>query len=239
MKMKIKKQNFRIAWYTCLSIALLILSFCITVQYHTQKIADNTLENQDTDDLVAMVRSLNEKRDDLETELDNLNRTYQSLDYAEHIEKQLQQLSMVIGTTAVSGPGISITITADSPILNLDLVDIVNELKVSGAEAIAINNIRITTQSHIAQEQDAKGNNVITLDNQKLLTPIVITAIGNPDTLEKGLTLTGGIIDNLTTLYNIRPIIKQEEKIYIPKATINQTPTYKKTVSDTETQSNK
>ncbi|MDD2569159.1 MAG: DUF881 domain-containing protein, partial [Clostridia bacterium] len=121
-----------------------------------------------------------------------------------------------------------ITITADSPLMNVDLVDIINELRVTGAEAIAVNDVRITSYTSIGEGVDANNNAIITINGSRLLTPVVIKAIGKPATLQEGLTFPGGIIDNLNTLYNIYPTIKQSEKLTIPAANVNTDPIYKK-----------
>ncbi len=208
--MKLKK------WSLPLAFSLLVLGLLAGVQYNTQQELANSLSSQQTSTLVTMVQNLHEKRNALETELQNLTRTYNSISLVTSLEKQIKQLQIFAGTTNVIGPGISITITTDSYLINLDLVDLVNELWATGAEVIAINDIRINTTSQIASETDANQQPIITLNGKKLLSPIVIKAIGDPTTLETGLTFTGGIIDNLNTLYHVYPTIKQEASLRIP-----------------------
>ena len=215
------------------SIALLILSFSITVQYSAQQVYETSLQNLDTDELVTMVISLTDKQESLSAELDELSIANNTLDSTETLENQINQLSLTTGTTDVCGPGISITITADSPIISYDIIDILNELKVSGAEAVAINDHRISYTDRFANELDDKGNTIITLNGEKLLTPIIITAIGDPEALDKGLNMVGGIIENLNTLYNVYPQVKQEELIIMPKLDIA-TPSYKKSITNSE-----
>ena len=222
------KPNNKRPWQIPLAIALLIFGFLITIQYNTQVQLNNSLQNQKTEDLVALVKSLNENRNSLESELAELTNTYSSLDLQDSLEKQIQQLSCFIGTVPVTGPGITITITGDSPILNVDLVDIINELRVTGAEAIAINDTRVTAYTSIAHAVDANNNPFITINGNRLLTPIVIKAIGKAETLKEGLTFPGGILDNLNTLYSIYPTIKEMDTINIPAANVITDPIYKK-----------
>jgi uncharacterized protein YlxW (UPF0749 family) len=54
-----------------------------------------------------------------------------------------------------------------------------------------------------------------TVDGERLYYPIVIEAIGDANTLEKGLTFTGGIIDNLNS-FSIYPQIEQKQEVVIP-----------------------
>lgn len=208
------------------SLALTLLSFAIVCQINFEYNSAQALENQSTESLVAMVRSLNEYRANLDDELTALEKSRNNLSATAALEKQLQNSHIFAGLTAVHGPGISVTITADYDIYDMDIIDIANELKVSGAEAIAINNHRLTAKSHITSETDQNDQLYLALDGERLLTPIVVTAIGDAATLEKGLLFTGGIIDNLNTLYGIYPIVRQEEDITIPAANINTSPAY-------------
>jgi len=223
------------------SIAILILTFTITIQYDAQRAYENSLENLNTEDLVTIVKSLTERQDSLSAELDQLTILSTSQDNTETMQKQINQLSLITGSVAVSGPGVAISITADSPIVSYDIIDIINELKVSGAEAIAINDHRLTYTDRFNSEVDEKGNTIIFLNGEKLLSPIIITAIGNPDSLDKGLNMVGGIIENLNTLYNVYPQIRQMEKITMPAINVNTQPSFKKpsTATVTTTQTNK
>lgn len=207
-------------------VALTFLSFAIVCQINFESNSVQSLENQSTDTLVAMVRSLNDYRNRLNNELTQLERTESSRSVAIRLEQQLNSARIFAGAVAVSGPGISVTITADYDLYSMDVIDIVNELKVSGAEAIAINNQRLTSRTHLTQETDSDEHLFLALNGERLLTPIVITAIGDPATLEKGLTFTGGIIDNLNTLYGIYPIVRQEQEIVVPAANLNLNPAY-------------
>jgi uncharacterized protein YlxW (UPF0749 family) len=213
-------------WQTPLFIALFMFGLLISTQYSTQQALVNSLSNQDQEDLVTLVKSLNEKRTKLELEVDTLIKNKQSLDekatlgsdLVANLQAELRQLKIINGTVPVHGPGVVITITGDSNLMYLDLIDLVNELWVSGAEAVAINDHRIENNTTIYHAEDANHRLVITINGKPLLSPVVIKAIGNPDTLEKGLTFTGGIIDSLNTLYQVFPVVKKQEDVVIPAA---------------------
>ena len=215
-------QNLK--WQIPLAIALLLFGFLLMAQYRTQIEIGNSLNFQKTEDLVTIVKSLDEKRTNLEAEYNELQKTYEALlekqqageSLNSNLEKEIIQLEMALGTVAVTGPGITVTISGDSNLIATDLVDIVNELWVTGAEAVAINDIRYDAYTSITEEIGATGGSMITVNGYPLLYPVVIKAIGNADTLEKGLTFTGGIIDNLNTLYKVYPQVKKEESITIP-----------------------
>lgn len=218
-------------WQIPLFIALFLFGLLVSTQYTTQQALINSLSDQDQEDLVTLVKNLNEKRGKLELEVDTLLKNKQSLDekaalgsnLVADLQAELRQLKIINGIVPVHGPGVVVTITGDSNLMYLDLIDLVNELWVSGAEAIAINEHRIENNTVISQAEDVNHRLVITVNDKPLLSPVVIKAIGNPDTLEKGLTFTGGIVDNLNTLYQVYPVVKKQEDVVIPAGSTNVT----------------
>ena len=84
----------------------------------------------------------------------------------------------------------------------------------AGAEAIAINETRVNFNTVIFYGE-VNNSMYITANHIPLSFPITIKAIGNPNTLDKGLTLPGGIIDNLA-LFQAFPEIEQQEELVLP-----------------------
>lgn len=211
-------------WQLPLFIAFLVFGLLISTQYNTQLAVLDSLTGQSTEDLVSLVKSLNENRNKLEEEVNSLLLTKRSLDeqvlagsiLVTNLNNEIKQLKVINGTVPIHGPGVRITITVDSNLYYRDLIELVNELWVSGAEAISINEYRIENNTMISEAEDANERLVITVNNKPLLSPVVIKAIGHPDTLDKGLTFPGGIIDNFNTLYQVFPVIKKEENVVIP-----------------------
>ena len=98
-----------------------------------------------------------------------------------------------------------------------DILMIVNELRDAGAEAISINDERITAISEIRC-----AGSVVSINNVKVGTPFIINAIGDPDTLESALLFRGGILSQLVG-YGFEFDIKKQEEVTIPayKGAIN------------------
>lgn len=65
-------------------------------------------------------------------------------------------------------------------------VDVVQELRDAGAEAVAVNGLRVGARSSFATEDDR-----VLLDGRPLKEPYRIEAIGSPETLEGGLEIPG------------------------------------------------
>lgn len=213
------------SWYISLTIVFVFLGFLLSTQFHTQQKVLTALDAQRKEDLITVWKNLDDKNRTLQQEMETLDEAYRQLlaqsqeetSAIKTITDDINRLKLVSGVTPVTGPGITVTITGDAPLLFLDLVDLVNELWATGAEAISINEHRITGNTSISEASDAFSF-YITINGEKLLYPVVIKAIGDPHTLEKGLTFTGGLIDIWKTQFSIYPEVQQREEINIPAA---------------------
>ena len=140
------------------------------------------------------------------------------------IVEENNKLRMFAGLTDVSGRGVSVTIN-DSPkagqsgdgvssdaflVHAEDILSILNELNVAGAEAIAINGQRIVSTSAVRC-----AGSVVNVNDVKIAAPFVITAIGDPDILEAALVFPGGVVDSLKP-WGIEILIKKLETVEIP-----------------------
>jgi uncharacterized protein YlxW (UPF0749 family) len=102
------------------------------------------------------------------------------------LDGEIETLAVNAGMMAVSGPGLVITVDdaqRDLPgtggrILDSDLQALVNGLWAAGAEAIAIDDHRLTALTSIRFAGQA-----ITVDYRSLTPPYVVEAVGDPNTL--------------------------------------------------------
>lgn len=210
-------------WRTPVLITFLLLGIMISVQFHTQQVFLSDLSLQKTDDLVLILQRLHDNRGKLEAELHTLEQQQQAIgnaatdgaSLADNLTKESNRLQTAIGLIPVKGPGVTVIIPADSPIVYLDLVDIINELWASQAEAISINNRRVTAWTTIFWN---KQKMTITVNGSDLTFPCTIKAVGNPETMESGLRLLGGVLDNLA-IYKIYPIVNRSPELDLPAAT--------------------
>lgn len=136
---------------------------------------------------------------------------------SELVKTELDQLQMSLGQTDVEGEGIVVTLKdpTNDEIENINashLLEIVNALKLAGAEAISINDERIITMSEIV----LINYSLITINQTRVLSPYVIKAIGNQSYLESTLLGNGGKVDDLKKAGYDVPIEKKN------KVTINQ-----------------
>lgn len=117
------------------------------------------------------------------------------------VEQELAKTNMYLGKTDVEGQGIKIIMKdVNGEDVNLisaeDLLVIVDYLKLAGAEAISINEERIINMSDIVYV----NNFIIYVNQQRILSPYVIKAIGDPTKLESTLLGNGGYVELLRNI---------------------------------------
>jgi uncharacterized protein YlxW (UPF0749 family) len=114
------------------------------------------------------------------------------------VADRVRALELATATTPVSGPGVVLTVTDADPeaelapdprlrggspldgrVLDRDLQDIANGLWAAGAEAMAINGVRLSSRAAIRSAGEA-----VLVDFRPLSPPYRIEAIGRPATLE-------------------------------------------------------
>lgn len=102
---------------------------------------------------------------------------------------RLSQYEVASGTAAVAGPGLVVEVSdappvdgtqsPESRVQDLDLQVLVNGLWASGAEAITVNGVRLTSLSAIRTAGQA-----ILVDLVPLSSPYTVSAIGNPQEMQ-------------------------------------------------------
>ena len=141
----------------------------------------------------------NQKYEETSDKIEEYKKTKQSNEETEKLmNSELEQVNLTLGKTDVEGQGIEIIIreNEDEQIDRItadDLIVIVNALRLSGAEAISINDERIINMSDIV---DISGS-FIKVNGQRILAPYVIKAIGDSTYLESGLIGNGGHVDSM------------------------------------------
>jgi Uncharacterized protein conserved in bacteria len=180
---------------------------------------ENSETTTEIDQLQKQITDLSKKNYDLHSQL---NKYEQNANNQVELEKQMvDQLSdsnLLLGNLAVQGPGIvltltpSITDTENGYLGAEELIYLINHLNFAGAEAISINNIRITQQSTITNS----SKNI--LINNDIISPkniIIIKAIGDKKNLYSVLNFQGELsYQNLNSYINV---IELTDNIIIPK----------------------
>ncbi|GAC1669453.1 MAG: hypothetical protein NVS9B8_12250 [Candidatus Limnocylindrales bacterium] len=178
---------------TLASVAL-ILGLLVVVQLRGQA-GGSALQSKSAQDLTTLVANLNTENDRLRAEISNLQTQFDELttDRANgatsvgQIAADLGRIRAWTGLDPVAGRGVQITIGGSIDAGAVD--DLLNELRNAGAEAVAIEDIRVIARTTISGSPGS-----LDVDGFLLREPFVVRAIGKPETLVGSLTRVGGII---------------------------------------------
>jgi uncharacterized protein YlxW (UPF0749 family) len=191
-------------WYDrpLLAAGCLLVGFILVVAYvHANRSAP--AEAKVTSDLIGRVRSAQSTASNLQRSADHLDVTVKqqrdaALSGAGGLGPSLRAAELAAGVEAVRGPGVIVTLS-DPPtptatptggragttplsethiLTDRDVRSVVNELWADGAEAISVNNIRLTATSAIRFAGQA-----VLVDFEPIIGPYQIRAIGDSGTL--------------------------------------------------------
>lgn len=180
-----------------------ILGFMLAYQFKALLKQDQNISAaKKTSDITVEIEQYKKQKDVLEKKVNELE--LQVKDYeknaanenetTKNLYKELQNTRALLGLTDVEGEGVNVYLTPDSSLFSNNvgkitdrhLVYLVNELRFSGAEAISINDIRITDRSGIRN-----AGEYIIINGADRVSPskrIVIKAIGDKNLLYSGLS---------------------------------------------------
>lgn len=144
----------------------------------------------------------------------------------EEVGKEIFENRLQLGNIAVQGPGLRIVLKdADKKLFeggtyeenqlklihNTDLIQVINDLKNSGAEAISLNGQRITNTSDVYCDGTLIGIN----GGIKLLAPFYIDVIGDKASIREYMLRSDGYLQILM-VRKIYVDIQEKDKIIVP-----------------------
>lgn len=187
------------------SIVCCILGFMVAYQFRmlNSKNNSNVVLSKDSADITVEIEQYKKQKDELEKKVNELQSQLKNYENAaagkseasKELLKELDSTRLLIGSTDVHGEGVIVYLTPENELFSnnniahvtdRDLVYIVNELRFAGAEAISINDIRITGMAGIRNS----GNYIIVNGDDKISpeSRIVIKAIGDKNLLYSDLS---------------------------------------------------
>lgn len=145
---------------------------------------------------------------------------------------RIADLEQAAALDAVRGPGITVTLTdpaarpdlsdrsrpgvgATPVILDRDLQSVVNSLWASGAEAVAVGDVRVGPGVTIRQAGGA-----MLVDNQPVPSPYVVAAIGPPSRLQTGFVVSDAYqrMSGVAQVYGAGFTIAEHDDLRLPGA---------------------
>ena len=198
-------------------LVCIILGFMITMQLKSHNQHKN-VSMQRAEELSVRLKEVQTDRDKLAKELEE----YRAGRISGAAQKEMDELKARAGETALEGKGIILTLDDSKQaakagenkslyiIHDEDLLRVINELRAAGAEAISLNGQRLIGSSEIR----CVGPTVL-VNERRLASPFVISAIGNPQTLDSSLKLRGGVLENFK-FWGIKADVVQSDKVLVP-----------------------
>lgn len=183
-----------------IGLLFLVLGLLVTMAL-VRPGTDESWRTARTEDLVQILDDLGARQARLDAESARLTQLQRDLESgstteaAAEAQRQLESLQVLTGTTAVSGPGVSIVITDPEAVVDAPVIlDAVQELRDAGAEAIQVGETRVVVDTWFSDDgQDLEVN------GEPLARPIRILAIGDPDTMSAAMSIPGGVADSVRT----------------------------------------
>lgn len=200
-----------------------VLGVAIVTQVR-QNDSGDSLETARPADLLVLLDSLQQREASLGTDVADLRQTLQQLQASgsddqaaiENAQARLAALSIQIGTVGATGPGVTLTIEDTAPGVAAEtMLDVINELRAAGAEAIEIRGgapdhqtaVRVGIDTWVAGTPGA-----LVVDDIALSPPYSVLAIGDPPTLAAAMTIPGGAMDSVKRVGGSM-VVQQAERI--------------------------
>ncbi|MDW0115815.1 DUF881 domain-containing protein [Sporosarcina thermotolerans] len=233
MAKKMSEENKKKGRYILYSLVFLVLGFIFAFSYRTLgKDSGETSpsptfqeEEQYRADLIVQKERNKELTDEMRSKQAAIREFEQSFSENEEnhavLVEEAKDLRLLLGVIPAVGPGVRVTLKDgdydpieqnpnDYIVHESHVLRVVNELKISGAQGIAINGQRISSNSYIK----CTGP-VIQIDGRTLPAPFVVEAIGDANILSSSLSLGGGVIDGLVH-DNIEVTLEQLKVLKLP-----------------------
>lgn len=215
------------------AIVCAFLGFLLANQFKLMSLKNISSNTNQNTNILAEIDALKKEKEELLKTNSTLSEELKSLEeiaaeegtVEAEIKKQLDNTRMILGLVDVKGPGITITITPKTSIFGSnnsesrdiseeEIIHVVNSLRYAKAEAISVNDYRLTPQTGIKN-----SGNWIWVGTQKInpKDKIVIKAIGDKNNLNVAATFIGVLDYN--ALQNYYSEVKESDEIIITKST--------------------
>jgi len=186
------------------AVLCVLLGIAIATQVRQTRSGD-ALSNARPADLLVLLDSLQQREAALNTEVSELQRNLTALQSAgssdqaaiANAQSRLADLSILIGTVAATGPGVTIDIEDPGPgVAPETMLDVINELRAAGAETLEISSGRQSVRVGVDTWVSGDPGNLV-VDSLALRPPYSLAAIGDPPTLAAAMNIPGGAVDSV------------------------------------------
>jgi uncharacterized protein YlxW (UPF0749 family) len=204
-----------------------VLGLLVVVQLRGQQ-QDSSLAALSAQELTVLVANLDAHNEQLRREVAALEGQLSDISSAkargetsiDQIRADLARIRAWSGLDPVQGEGVLVSVNGS--IGGPAVEDLINELETAGAEAIAVEDVRVVPGSVVA---GAPGS--LSIENTTLGDPFEIRAIGSREGLTGSLTRIGGIVAQLSARYpDVTVTVTPLDSIVLPATVRSLQPSY-------------
>ena len=213
-------------WVAQVSLALIALLIGITLvaQFRSQArptalsslpVAELSTRIQTLSDANRQLRTaLAEQRDLLEDYQTAGAQGFSALDVS---REEVRRIRAFGGLSAVEGQGILVRVSGSLDAIAVN--DLLNELRNAGAEALSLDDVRVTASSVVVQ-----GASTLEIDNVAIGRTFRLLAIGDADGLVAALQRPGGIVTQLEQFVRATITVSPSTALQLPATARDLTP---------------
>ncbi len=214
----------RLAQVSLFGVAMLI-GLLLVGQLRSQA-RPRELASLSAQELSTLIETLSNRNQQLSAGLADLNEQLRSYRLANSQgesnrtlgQEGLRRIEGFGGLLPIDGQGLELQVNGALDAIALN--DLVNELRNAGAEAIAVDDVRVTARSVAVQ-----GPRSLEMDGVEIGHRFTIRAIGSPDALLSALQRPGGIISQLQQFVSATIDAQQSSTLHVPATRLNLAPT--------------
>lgn len=197
----------------------LFLGILVVTQFRSQDVYSRSLQLETPASLTTLIANLSDRNNSLRDEIFDLRlraaAARESVASGQgsltESQREIDQLKIFAAVSGARGQGIAVRI--DGAFDDRAMSDLTNELRNAGAEAIALNDVRVGPRSWYA----AGPQGTILLDGRQLNGPWTVRAIGASEVMYVAITRTGGIEGQFELIYpKTRFAVTKESIIEVP-----------------------
>jgi uncharacterized protein YlxW (UPF0749 family) len=196
------------------------VGFLVAVAAGTGEDPASRLAAERPEDLTRVLADLNREADELARDVSGLRvrvTRYETSTRSDELalrdaRKSLADLQVLSGVVPVEGPGVALHVEdAQGQVAWEALLDLVQETRDAGAEAIALNGRRVVASTWFGP---AEGG--VTVDGQRIAPPYQLEAIGPGDVIAEALRIPGGPLTVLSALPGVQVSVREVDGLLLP-----------------------
>jgi uncharacterized protein YlxW (UPF0749 family) len=183
-----------------IGVLTLLLGFAFAVQVRSTD-TDQQLAGVREEDLVRILDDLTAQQDRLRQEIGDQRAALDQLSSSDsdsaaalqEAQERAEALSILNGTVAAQGPGITMTVSdPGSRVSSSVLLNAIEELRGAGAETMQVDGVRIGVSSAVT---GVPGD--LAIDGVDLDAPYTFVVIGSPQDMATAMSIPGGVVSKV------------------------------------------